>query len=211
NVCRFFFHCNAHAASPHFVNDDTPVRWHQSGGDPRLATPLSTPPVSSTRGTASDRDGPEYHTKSAITYAGFRGVSTAPSKTACPGHQRWDTFYNRRGQTAISPPWLAVSLWTRRQGDAFACRMRLLLYTFVAGLPGRYKKRRGADGRIELGTSRSRLSSGDRLGFAAPSVGSLHGFLRRAYLIFYCGTTLLLMPLWLTCTASYGVGRNALC
>src|SRR5262249_44127889 len=133
-----FFHCNAHAASPHFVNDDRPVRWHQSGGDPRLATPLSTPPVSSTRGTASARDGPESHTKSAITYAGFRGLSTGPSQTACRGHQRWDTFYNSRGQTAVSPPWLAVSLWTHRQGDACACRMRLPLYTFVAGLPGRY-------------------------------------------------------------------------
>src|SRR5882724_10475246 len=36
------------------------------------------------------------------------------------------------------------------------------------------------------------LSFGDRLGFADPSVGSLQGFLRRAYLIFYYGTTLLL-------------------
>src|SRR5882724_1431888 len=35
------------------------------------------------------------------------------------------------------------------------------------------------------------LSFGDRLGFADPSVGSLQGFLRRAYLIFYYGTTLL--------------------
>src|SRR5215217_9767976 len=42
------------------------------------------------------------------------------------------------------------------------------------------------------GTSRSRLSSDARLEFAAPSVGSLQGFLRRAYLIIlYCGTTLL--------------------
>src|SRR5215471_16397997 len=48
-----------------------------------------------------------------------------------------------------------------------------------------------AESRIGLGTSRSRLSSDARLGFAAPSVGSLHSFLRRAYLIFYCGTTLL--------------------
>jgi len=35
------------------------------------------------------------------------------------------------------------------------------------------------------------LSFGDRLGFADPSVGSLQGFLRRAYLIFYYGTTLI--------------------
>src|SRR5713101_7930406 len=89
----FFFRCNAHASSPHLVNDDTPVRWHQSGGDPRLATPLSTPPVSSTRDTASDRERPGYHTVSAITYADFRGLLTAPSQTACQGHQRWDTFY----------------------------------------------------------------------------------------------------------------------
>src|ERR1700730_14541224 len=137
NVCCFFSHCNAPAASPHLVNDDTPVRSHQSGGDPRLVTLLSTPPVSTTHDTASDRDGPRYRTESAIIYAGFHGLSTAPSQTACQGHQRWDTFYNSRGQTAISPPWLAVSLWTHRQGDACACRMRPLLHTFVAGWPRR--------------------------------------------------------------------------
>src|SRR5882672_10783236 len=98
----FFFRCNAHAASRHLVTDDRHVRWHQSGGDPRLATPLSTPPVSSTRDTASDRDGLGYRTESAITYAGFHGLSTAPPQTACQGHQRWDTSYSNRGQTAIS-------------------------------------------------------------------------------------------------------------
>src|SRR5262249_48356079 len=116
----------------------TPVRWHHSGGDPRLATPLATPPVWSTRDTASDRDRPGYHLESAITYAGCRGLSTTPSQTVCPGHQRGDTFSNRRGQTAMSLPWLAVSLWTHRQGDAFACRMRPLLHTCVAGWLGRY-------------------------------------------------------------------------
>src|SRR6476660_2759981 len=180
----FFFRCNVHAGWHHLVTDDRHVRWHQSGGAPRLATPLSTPPVSSTRDTASDREPPGYQTESAITYADFRGLSTAPSQTACPGHQRWGTFYNNRAQTVISPPWLAVSLWTHRQGDACVCRIGPLLHTFVAGLPGRYHGRRAADGRIGLGTSRSRLSSGDRLVFAVPSVGSLHGFLRRAYLIF---------------------------
>src|SRR4051794_14356613 len=134
----FFSRCSVCAVWHHLVNDDTPARWHQSGGDPRLATPLSTPPVWSTRDTASDRHRPGYRTESAITYAGFRGLSTAPSHTVCPGHHRWDTFYNSRGQTAISPPWVAVSLWTHRQDDAFACRMRPLLHTFVAGLSGRY-------------------------------------------------------------------------
>src|SRR5437870_722968 len=72
NVCCFFSRCNAHAVWHHLVTDDRPVRWHQSGGDPRLATPLSTPPVSSTRDTASDRERPGYHTKSAITYNWLR-------------------------------------------------------------------------------------------------------------------------------------------
>jgi hypothetical protein len=44
---------------------------------------------------------------------------------------------------------------------------------------------------MEFGTNRSRLASGDRLGCADPLVGSLYGFLRIAYLIFYYGTTLL--------------------
>jgi hypothetical protein len=74
----FFFRCHAHAASPHLGNDDTPVRGPQSGGDPRRATPLSTPPVSTTPETASDRDGPGYRTASAIMYAGAHGLSTAP-------------------------------------------------------------------------------------------------------------------------------------
>src|SRR4051812_23882029 len=108
----FFFRCNAHAVWHHLVTDDRHVRWHQAEGAPRLATPLSTPPVSSTRDTAADRDRPRYHTESAITYADFRGLSTAPSHTACPGHHRWDTFYNNREQTVISPPWVAVSLWS---------------------------------------------------------------------------------------------------
>src|SRR5205809_7905793 len=88
----FFFRCNAHVASPHLANDDTPVRWPQCGGDLPLATPLSTPLASPTRGMASARDAPRCHTASARAYAGFRGLSTAPSQTACPGHQRWDTF-----------------------------------------------------------------------------------------------------------------------
>src|SRR6266567_1934004 len=50
---------------------------------------------------------------------------------------------------------------------------------------------RAADSRIEFGTNRSRLASGDRLGCADPLVGSLYGFLTIAYLIFYYGTTLL--------------------
>src|SRR2546423_4056844 len=99
NVCCFFFRCKAHAASRYLVTDDRHVRWHQSGGDPRLATPLSTPPVSSTRETASDRDRRGYHTESARAYADFRGLSTVPSQTACQGHQRWDMFYSNRGQT----------------------------------------------------------------------------------------------------------------
>src|SRR6266700_3943289 len=97
NVCCFFSRCNAHAVWHRLVTDDRHVRWHQSGGDPRLATPLSTPPVSSTRDTASDRDGPRYRIESAITYAGFHGLSTAPSQTACQGHQREDTSSSNRG------------------------------------------------------------------------------------------------------------------
>src|SRR2546428_6957628 len=62
----FFFRCNAHAVGHHLVTDDMPVRWHQSGGDPCLATLLSTLPVSTTRDTASDRDGPRYRTEWAI-------------------------------------------------------------------------------------------------------------------------------------------------
>src|SRR5262249_39864681 len=146
---------------------------------------------------ASARDAPRCHTESARAYAGFRGLLTAPSQTACPGHQRWDTFYNSRGQTVISPPWLAVSLWSHRPGDACVCRIGSLLHTFVAGLLGRYHGRWAVECQIGLGTSRSKLSSDARLGFAAPSVDSLHGFLRRAYLLFYCGTTLILLLIWL--------------
>src|SRR5437016_10964895 len=97
NVGCFFSRCHALAVWPPLVTDARHVQWHQSGGDPRLATPLSTPPVSSTRDTASDRDGPGYHTESAITYAGFHGLSTAPSQTACQGHQREDTSSSNRG------------------------------------------------------------------------------------------------------------------
>src|SRR2546425_9008113 len=84
----FFSRCHAHAASPHRVNDDTPVRWHQSGGDPRLVTPLSTPPVSTTHDTASDRDGPRCRTESARVYAGSHGLSTAPYQSAFRAHQK---------------------------------------------------------------------------------------------------------------------------
>src|SRR5436853_2833066 len=164
NVCCFFFRCNAHAVGHHLVTDDMPVRWHQSGGDPCLATPLSTLPVSTTRDTASDRDGPRYRTESAIIYAGSHGLSTAPSQSACRAHRRSDTSYSSRERTAISPLSLAVSLWTHPQVCAFVCRIRLLLHTFFAVLPGRCHLRRTADGRIGLGTSRSRLSSGDRFG-----------------------------------------------
>jgi hypothetical protein len=133
----FFFRCHAHVAWHHRAHDDTPVRWHQCGGDPPLAAPRCTPPASPARGTASARDAPRGHTESARASAGFRGLSTAPSHTACPGHHRWDTFYKRRGQTVIAPPWVAVSLWIHRQGDACACRMGSLLHTGVAGLLGR--------------------------------------------------------------------------
>src|SRR5262249_55620851 len=120
------------------VTDDRHVRWHQSGGDLRLAALLSTPPVSPARGTASAQDVPRCHTESARAYAGFRELSTAPSQTACPGHRMYGTFYNSRGQTVISPPWLAISLWSHRQGAACACRIGPLLHTCVAGLLGRY-------------------------------------------------------------------------
>src|SRR6185295_10347381 len=103
----------------------------------------------------------------------------------------WETFYDRRGHTVIAPPSLAVSLWSHRQGDACVCRRGSLLHTCVAGWLGREHGRRAGESRIGLGTSRSRLSSDARLGCAAPSVGFPHGFLRRAYLIFYCGTTLI--------------------
>src|SRR5881628_2072297 len=107
NGCWFFSRCHAHAASLHLGNDDTPVRWHQSGGDPRLATPLSTLPVSTTPDTASDRDGPRYRTASARVYAGSHGLSTAPYQSAFRAHQKSDTSYSSRGRTAISPPSLA--------------------------------------------------------------------------------------------------------
>src|SRR5437899_7223578 len=136
SVCCFFYRCNAHAASPHLGNDDTPVRWHQSGGGPHLAKPLSNPPVSRTLDRASARDAPGYRTESARAYAGFHWLSSAPSQTAARAHQRWDTSCNNRGQTAISPPLLAVSLWNHRQVYVFSCRMRPLFHTVVAGLPG---------------------------------------------------------------------------
>ena len=131
------FRCNAHAVSPHRGTDERRVRWHQSGGERRLATPLATPPVSSTRETASDRDGRGDQTASAIMYAEVRGLATAPSPPGCPRQHRGDTFSQRRGQTVIFLPWWAVFLWTHRQGDAFACQMRPLLHTFCAGEPGR--------------------------------------------------------------------------
>src|SRR5713101_6503239 len=86
----FFFHCHAHAASHHLVNDDRPVPWHQSGGDPHRATRLSTPLVFSTRERASDRAGAGHRTESARAYGRFRWLATVPSRTVAPGHQRWD-------------------------------------------------------------------------------------------------------------------------
>src|SRR5947207_15248298 len=74
----FFFRCNAHAGWHHLVTDDRHVRWHRSVGDPRLATRLSTPPVSSTRDTASDRDGPAYRAESAGVDVSSHGLSIAP-------------------------------------------------------------------------------------------------------------------------------------
>src|SRR6266404_5988895 len=38
--------------------------------------------------------------------------------------------YSNRAQIAIYPPLWVVSLWTHRQGDAFACRIRPLLGKF---------------------------------------------------------------------------------
>src|SRR5215471_10929346 len=75
--------------------------------------PLATPPASPARGTAAARDAPRYRTASARAAAGLRELVTAPAHTACPGHQRWDTFSNSRGSTVISPPGLAVSLCRR--------------------------------------------------------------------------------------------------
>src|SRR6266699_3067118 len=123
SVCCFFSHCNAHAVWHALLNDDRPVRWHQGGGDPHRAKPLSHPPVSTTRDTASGRDGPGYRTASARAYAGFHWLSNAPSHTAARAHQREDTSCNNRGQTAIYPPWLAMYLWRHRQVGAFAYRI----------------------------------------------------------------------------------------
>src|SRR6516225_3728151 len=192
NVCCFFSHCNAHAASHHLVNDDRPVPWHQSGGDPPLATRLSTPLASSTRDRASDRAGPGCRTESARAYGGFRWLSTVPSRTVSPGHQRLDRPYNNRGGTGACLLSSGVCLCSLLQVCACVFRTRPLLHRFSAGLPGTCHGRRVADSRIEFGTNRSRLASGDRLGCADPLVGSLYGFLRIAYLIFYYGTTLLL-------------------
>src|SRR4029453_4520164 len=196
NVCCFFSHCNAHAASHHLVNDDRPVPWHQSGGDPPLATRLSTPLASSTRDRASDRAGPGCRTESARAYGGFRWLSTVPSRTVSPGHQRLDRPYNNRGGTGACLLASGVCLCSLLQVCACVFRTRPLLHRFSAGLPGTCHGRRAADSRIEFGTNRSRLASGDRLGCADPLVGSLYGFLRIAYLIFYYGTTLILM-VWL--------------
>src|SRR4029453_6114307 len=190
NVCCFFSHCNAHAASHHLVNDDRPVPWHQSGGDPPLATRLSTPLASSTRDRASDRAGPGCRTESARAYGGFRWLSTVPSRTVSPGHQRLDRPYNNRGGTGACLLSSGVCLCSLLQVCACVFRTRPLLHRFSAGLPGTCHGRRAADSRIEFGTNRSRLASGDRLGCADPFVGSLYGFLRIAYLIFYYGTTL---------------------
>jgi hypothetical protein len=117
---------------PHRVTDARHVRSHQAGGDLRLVTPLAMPPVSTTPETASDRDGAGYRTASARIYAGVHGLSTAPSPMACRGHHRGDPSESQRGRTAMSPPSLAVFLWTHRQVCAFVCRIRPLLQTFVA-------------------------------------------------------------------------------
>jgi hypothetical protein len=58
---------------------------------------------------------PRGHTEAARAEAGLRGLSPAPSPTACRGQPKWDTFSKSRGQTVIAPPGWAVSLWSHRQ------------------------------------------------------------------------------------------------
>src|SRR5262245_59755854 len=133
----FFSHCNALVVWHHLLNGDRPVRWHQRGGDPPLVKLLLNPPASPTRDTATARDVPGYRTELVRAYAGFHWLWSAPSQTAWRVHQRWDTFCNNRAQTVISPPLLAVYLWSHRQVYAVSYRLRPLFHTCVAGLPGR--------------------------------------------------------------------------
>src|SRR5438093_3911899 len=133
----FFFHCNAHVVWPHLWNDDRPVRWHQGGGDPPLAKPLSNPPASPTRDPALDRDVPGYHAASARAYADFHWLSSAPSQTASQGHQRSDMSCSNRGRTAVCRPSSAICLCNHRLVCACALRTRALFHTLSAALPGR--------------------------------------------------------------------------
>src|SRR4029453_7884733 len=154
-------------------------------GDQHPAKQLSNLQVSLTLDTASALNVQACRIRSAIIYAGVEELSTAPSHMGSPTHQRLDTFCNNRGRTTVSLPSLAVFLWHHRPVCVWGFQIRPLLHTFCAVLPGRDHGRWAADGRIGLETSRSRLSSDGHLGFASPSVGYLHGFLRTAYLILY--------------------------
>src|SRR3989442_7580642 len=79
----------------------------------------------------------EYWIKSVITYAGFHALSIVQYRTVSPGHQRSDRSCNNRERTGACLPSLAVCLWSPLQVYAFACRIRPLLHTCFAVLPGR--------------------------------------------------------------------------
>src|SRR6266568_4065449 len=97
---------------------------------------LLTPLASSTRDRASDRAGPGCRTESARAYGGFRWLSTVPSRTVSPGHQRLDRPYNNRGGTGACLLSSGVCLCSPLQVYACVFRTRPLLHRFSAGLPG---------------------------------------------------------------------------
>jgi len=161
---RCFFPGQAHVVWPHLWNDARLVPWRPCSVARHLATPLAHPAASPTRETASVRDAPGYRTASARASGGVHWLSSVPTQTASPAHRRWERSGNNNGQTAISPPWLTVSLWHPRQVYAVSGRMRPLWQTSGAGLPGTRQGRRVANGRIGLGTSRFKLAADGRLG-----------------------------------------------
>jgi len=81
NVCRFFFRCNAHVASHHLANDDTPVRGINEETI-RPATPLSTPPARQL-GIRHQLEMPPRFIQIGESLCRFSWLSTAPWQTAC--------------------------------------------------------------------------------------------------------------------------------
>src|SRR4030095_9544792 len=89
--------------------------------------------ASSTHARASDRAGRGYRTESVRAYGGFRWLSTVPSRTVSPGHQRSARPYKNRGGTEACLLSSGVYLWSPLQVCACAFRTRPLLHRFSAG------------------------------------------------------------------------------